>query len=408
MIGVALYSLSICSGVGGLDLSIELACPGVFTPVAFLEGEAYAAAILATRMEEKLMALAPIWSDVRTVCDARFRSYVRERTGGEGIDFAFGGIPCQPHSVAGKQIGADDPRDLWPATVRILETFKPWIFFLENVPGMLGDVSARAIPDLQRLGYVVPRPLLLEAAAVGSPQRRERLFVLAYRPQSRSRRVSKSDGRDNAADADGSRPAMADAARLRSDGRERPRSGSSGGVCESGGIDGGTVGESDGSERRTDRPTDGRRPGGERERDRTSGSDPEHAVNGRQAEQEPRQEHWLESGSDGAMGIGIGIGSQGQHEAGPAERPAIGANGSVPYWPPGPAARDEWQRILAKRPDLAPAIEREICRASDGSAIRMDATRVDELRSLGNMVVPLQGAAAFLILLARLKEALPK
>lgn len=155
-------------------------------PPLWLRGKpTHAACILAARMQDKAIPACPVWSDVRTVCDAGFRAYVRERTSGQGIDFVYGGIPCQPHSVAGKQLGAADERDLWPATVRILETYRPWLFFLENVPGMLEYVSARAVPDLRRLGYVVPRPLLFEAAEVGAPQRRERLFVLAYHQRGR-------------------------------------------------------------------------------------------------------------------------------------------------------------------------------------------------------------------------------
>ena len=79
-------------------------------------------------------------------------------------------------------------------------------------------------------------------------------------------------------------------------------------------------------------------------------------------------------------------------------------------WPPGPADRAEWERIIAARPDLAPAtIEPEFCLLANGISSwlgKPGAYRVDQLRALGNAVVPSCGAVAFLILLNRLKEAL--
>lgn len=76
---VAAYSLSICSGVGMLDLAVDLACPGQFVPVAYVEIEAFAASILATRMAAGFLAAAPVWSNLRTVCDDEFGQYVGRR-----------------------------------------------------------------------------------------------------------------------------------------------------------------------------------------------------------------------------------------------------------------------------------------------------------------------------------------
>jgi DNA (cytosine-5)-methyltransferase 1 len=58
-----------------------------------------------------LLAQAPIWSDVRTFAGRPWRGLV------DGI---IGGIPCQPHSLAGKRLGADDERDLWGDARRII------------------------------------------------------------------------------------------------------------------------------------------------------------------------------------------------------------------------------------------------------------------------------------------------
>ena len=120
-----------------------------------------------------------VWSDLGTVCGPECGAYLREVAPG-GIDWLIGGFPCQPHSVAGKKKGADDERDLWPLIERFIEHYRPRGCFFENVPGILGYLSARPIPFLRRAGYVVPRPCLLEAASVGASQKRERIFILAY------------------------------------------------------------------------------------------------------------------------------------------------------------------------------------------------------------------------------------
>lgn len=71
-------------------------------------------------------------------------------------------------------------------------------------------------------------------------------------------------------------------------------------------------------------------------------------------------------------------------------------------FPPGPADADAWAAIIAERPDLAPAVEREIRRVASGNPDWLGATRPDELRALGNLVVPITAALAFITLAKRL------
>ena len=47
-----------------------------------------------------------------------------------------GGVPCPPFSIAGKQLGSDDERDMFPAALKIIETIRPRAVLLENVPGL--------------------------------------------------------------------------------------------------------------------------------------------------------------------------------------------------------------------------------------------------------------------------------
>jgi len=178
---VAIYSVSLCSGGGGLDIGLDLACPGAFAPVLYVEYEAYAASVLATCMEEGSLHPSPIWSDVHTLTSSECSDYLCEATGGRGVEFVYGGIPCQPHSVAGQQRGEDDPRDLWPSTLRFIEASPSVrIVFIENVPGMLSTGGARrVVEDLERLGFRCALGLFT-ASEIGAPHKRERLFILAH------------------------------------------------------------------------------------------------------------------------------------------------------------------------------------------------------------------------------------
>lgn len=149
-------------------MGFELAFPGS-RAVCVVEREAFAVAHLVAAMRAGLMAPAPVWSDARTLDGRRWRGQV---------DFVIGGIPCQPHSLAGKRLGRDDPRDLWSAFRRILVQSGAWGCVVENVPGMLSSGGAERVwRDLHRLGFAVEAGLF-SAEEVGASHGRERLFVL--------------------------------------------------------------------------------------------------------------------------------------------------------------------------------------------------------------------------------------
>lgn len=65
-----LSALSICTGGGGLDLGLDLACPGLFAPLAYVEREGTAAIRLAALMVQGAIHSAPIWYDLRTLCES--------------------------------------------------------------------------------------------------------------------------------------------------------------------------------------------------------------------------------------------------------------------------------------------------------------------------------------------------
>ena len=162
--------LSLCSGVGGIELGFKLAEPTART-ICYVEIEAFACEILARRMEEKRLDEAPIWTNLKTFDGKPWRGVV---------DCITGGYPCQPFSVAGKKLGDKDPRHLWPEIKRLIEEIEPPICFFENVGGHLRLGFEEVANDLQCLGYKV-KAGLFTAAEVGAPHKRERLFILAYR-----------------------------------------------------------------------------------------------------------------------------------------------------------------------------------------------------------------------------------
>jgi DNA (cytosine-5)-methyltransferase 1 len=99
------------------------------------------------------------------------------------IDILTGGFPCQPYSSAGKRLGKEDERHLWPHMLRVISEVKPTYVVGENVRGLTnwngGMVFEEVCTDLEAQGYTV-QPILLPACAVGAPHRRDRVWFVAY------------------------------------------------------------------------------------------------------------------------------------------------------------------------------------------------------------------------------------
>ena len=99
------------------------------------------------------------------------------------IDILTGGFPCQPYSSAGKRLGKEDERHLWPHMLRVISEVKPTYVVGENVRGLTnwngGVVFEEVCVDLENQGYEV-QPILLPACAVGAPHRRDRIWFVAY------------------------------------------------------------------------------------------------------------------------------------------------------------------------------------------------------------------------------------
>jgi DNA (cytosine-5)-methyltransferase 1 len=99
------------------------------------------------------------------------------------IDILTGGFPCQPYSQAGKRLGKEDDRHLWPEMLRAIREIQPRWVVGENVLGLVnwngGLVFDEVQADLENEGYVV-QPYVLPACAVNAPHRRDRVWFVAH------------------------------------------------------------------------------------------------------------------------------------------------------------------------------------------------------------------------------------
>ncbi|MEM8541901.1 MAG: DNA cytosine methyltransferase [Pseudomonadota bacterium] len=161
--------ISLCAGVGGLELGLHVAEPRYRT-VCFVEREAFTASVLVARMADKTLDQAPIWDDVKSFDGSPWRGRVH---------ILSAGYPCQPFSFSGRRKGKNDPRHLWPDIKRIVDEIKPeWCFF-ENVDGHLNLGAAEVFKDLREMGYS-PKAGLFSALETGASHLRKRLFILAH------------------------------------------------------------------------------------------------------------------------------------------------------------------------------------------------------------------------------------
>jgi DNA (cytosine-5)-methyltransferase 1 len=104
----------------------------------------------------------------------------------EGVDLVAGGVPCPPFSIAGKQLGAEDERDLFPEALRIVREADPKAVMLENVKGFCsGKFSAyrqKLLSELRELGYIAAWRLL-HASDYGVPQLRPRFLLVGLKQE---------------------------------------------------------------------------------------------------------------------------------------------------------------------------------------------------------------------------------
>lgn len=162
-----LTSLEICAGAGGQALGLEGAG---FHPKALVEIDAHCC----NTLRYNRPAWRVIEGDVHQFDATPFR----------GVDLLAGGVPCPPFSKAGKQLGQDDERDLFPQALRLVAECRPKAVMLENVRGFLDavfdDYRGKLKSQLDTLGYRADWRLL-NASDFGVSQLRPRVVIVAIR-----------------------------------------------------------------------------------------------------------------------------------------------------------------------------------------------------------------------------------
>jgi DNA (cytosine-5)-methyltransferase 1 len=164
---MSLTSVEFCAGAGGQALGLELAG---FEHNAVVEIDKHCCTTL--RMNR------PAWN----IYQADLNSF--DGRPYKGADLLTAGLPCPPFSVAGKQLGADDERNLFPAALRLIDEIQPRAIVIENVRGFLDavfeDYRLHLKKQLSKLGYDVDWRLL-NASEFGVPQLRPRVAIVALK-----------------------------------------------------------------------------------------------------------------------------------------------------------------------------------------------------------------------------------
>ncbi|MEZ5743808.1 MAG: DNA cytosine methyltransferase [Sphingomonadaceae bacterium] len=162
-----MQSIEFCAGAGGQALGLEQAG---FRHAALVEIE--------SEFAKTLQLNRPNW-DVRATDMAEFdgRPF-------QGVELLTAGLPCPPFSVAGKQLGERDERNLFPAALRLIDEIRPKAVMIENVRGFLSavfdDYRSQLKNQLSKLGYHADWRLL-NASDFGVPQLRPRVVIVALR-----------------------------------------------------------------------------------------------------------------------------------------------------------------------------------------------------------------------------------
>lgn len=166
---MTLTVFEICAGAGGQAIGLEMA--GFVTTCA-VEIDNHAC--------QTLRHNRPEWEikedDLRAVSGLNY----------SGVDLLAGGVPCPPFSIAGKQLGENDERDLFPEALRLVKELKPKAVMLENVRGLASakfdEYRKKIIRELNAMGYEVCWDVL-NASDYGVPQLRPRFLLVALKSE---------------------------------------------------------------------------------------------------------------------------------------------------------------------------------------------------------------------------------
>jgi len=172
MIGNSISSLELCAGAGGQALGLE---QSGFSHEGLIEIERHCCATLRLNRPE--------WQ----VFEKDLRLFVEQNAEAfKGIELLAGGLPCPPFSIAGKQLGDRDERNLFPVALDLVDITRPRAVMIENVRGLLGavfeDYRQQLKARFEKMGYHAEWHLL-NASDFGVPQLRPRVVIVALRKE---------------------------------------------------------------------------------------------------------------------------------------------------------------------------------------------------------------------------------
>ena len=345
---MALRTLSLCSGYGGLELALRDVFGKQVRTVCYVEWEVYAATTLMARMEEQRLDKAPIWDDITTFDGKAWSGKV---------DIITCGFPCQPVSVAGKRASQEDERWIWPDIIRIICEIRPRFIYLENVAGLLSGGLDLVLGDLAKAGYDAEWTSI-KANEIGAAHNRLRVFILA---NSGSRRLDW---------------------RTRRNGKGIELSVQTTGSCSE-------LADTDNTGNTTQRF--GSKQTGKKDDKRWSESSFVESSRPNCELADTRCEFTQGKDARGQSTIKIPRTNSGKMDE--------SEQGFISTWfPPGPDETELWEWLLVQRPEIKPSF----CRIHDGPFDKLvKPFRTERLTMLGNGVVPQQGSAAFQILWER-------
>ncbi|MGA5869298.1 DNA cytosine methyltransferase [Streptomyces cinereoruber] len=365
---------SLCTGYGGLDAAVQNVFGGTTAWTSDIDPGA--ARIITHRMPG-----VPNLGDL-TATD--WQAVLDEHG---PVDIVTGGYPCQPFSTAGKRKGTADARHIWPHIANALRVLRPRYAIFENVAGHLRLGFDTVLRDLAAIGFDAEW-CLVRASEVGAPHARQRLFLLAWPADAQGARLPGEGLRGRAA-ARG--PAPADADRLGSD-RRTARAEQAGREVPAG-----------------DAAADADRRGLSGHPERHSGQadgQPERAprldADGRRVQREAATD---------APGLGRG---EGRAEPARLEGRPDAPLGSAPDWGAYAPAIARWETVTGRRAPWATDDRRRLSPAFVEWLMGLDAghvtevpglTRTQQLKALGNGVVPQQAEAAIRLLHQRAAAA---
>lgn len=153
---------SLFTGYGGLDMAVEALTGG--TVAWYSEIEKAACTVLASHYPN-----VPNLGDIKTV----------DWSAVEPVDILTGGYPCQPFSAAGLRKGTEDERHLWPYVREAMRHLRPALVILENVRGHLSLGIDVVLGEMATVGYDATWGLV-RASDAGAPHQRARVFIVAY------------------------------------------------------------------------------------------------------------------------------------------------------------------------------------------------------------------------------------